>query len=147
MTTVLVATDAEWIFDEVDAALHDETTEVYRVRSGREVLAACEQLSPDVVVLDLQIGNSGGVATSLGLRQDQDMDRLPHFGVVMLLDRLADVFMAQMARADGWLLKPVDAIRLRRAVRKVLAGEEYHEGMLDDGSTKGSAWVGDPAAR
>jgi DNA-binding response OmpR family regulator len=132
VTIVLVATDAEWIFDEVDAALADETTQVYRVRSGRDVQPACEQLNPDVVVLDLQIGNSGGVATALGLRQDQDMERLPSFGVVMLLDRMADVFMAQMARADGWLLKPLDAIRLRRAVRKVLAGESYHEGMLDE---------------
>jgi DNA-binding response OmpR family regulator len=132
VTIVLVATDAEWIFDEVDAALADESTQVYRVRSGRDVQPACEQLGPDAVVLDLQIGNSGGVATSLGLRQDQDMGRLPDFGVIMLLDRLADVFMAQMARADGWLLKPLDAIRLCRALKKVLAGEGYHEGMLDE---------------
>jgi DNA-binding response OmpR family regulator len=131
VTTVLVATDAEWIFDDVDAALADESTQVYRVRSGRDVLPACEQLQPDVVVLDLQIGNSGGVATSVGLRQDQDMGRLPSFKVVMLLDRMADVFMAQMARADGWLVKPLDAIRLRRAVKRVLAGESHHEGMLD----------------
>jgi len=134
VTTVLVATDAEWIFDEVDAALADESTQVYRVRSGRDVPAACRQLNPDVVVLDLQIGNAGGVATSIGLRQDQAMDRLPGFGVIMLLDRLADVFMAQMALADGWLIKPLDAIRLRRAARAVLAGETYHEGMLDQAS-------------
>ena len=36
-------------------------------------------------------------------------------GILMLLDRLADVFMAQIARCDGWLIKPVDAVRLRRA--------------------------------
>lgn len=39
--------------------------------------------------------------------------------------------MAQMARADGWLVKPVNSVRLRRAARTVLAGEDYFEGMLE----------------
>ena len=59
-------------------------------------------------MLDLQIGNAGGIATSISLRQDQDMDRLPDFSILMLLDRSADVYMANFARADGWLVKPLD---------------------------------------
>lgn len=131
MATVLLATDADWLFDEVDAALADETTTVHRVRAGRMVLPAVEELDPDLVVLDLQIGNLGGVATSLALRQEEDMGRLEPRKVIMLLDRQADVFMAQMARADGWLVKPVNSVRLRRAARTVLAGEDYFEGMLE----------------
>lgn len=131
MATVLLATDADWLFDEVDAALADETTTVHRVRAGRMVLPAVKELDPDLVVLDLQIGNLGGVATSLALRQEEDMGRLEPRKVVMLLDRQADVFMAQMARADGWLVKPVNSVRLRRAARAVLAGEDYFEGMLE----------------
>ena len=129
MTTVLVATDAGWVFDEVDAALGDVDTEVYRVRAGRDVLPAFSQVSPDLVVLDLQIGNQGGVATSVLLRQEQEVGRLPHCPILMLLDRTADVFMAQFSRADGWLIKPVDAFRLRRATAALLASGEYHEGM------------------
>jgi DNA-binding response OmpR family regulator len=131
VTTVLVATDADWVFDEVDAALADEGTTVYRVRSGRDVLPAALQVKPDLVVLDLQIGNSGGVATSIQLRQEQDMRRLDPCKIVMLLDRLADVFMAQIAYSDGWLIKPVDAVRLRRAATTVLAGGVHQEGMLE----------------
>ena len=71
------------------------------------------------------------MATSLALRQEEDMGRLEPRKVVMLLDRQADVFMAQMARADGWLVKPVNSVRLRRAARTVLAGEDYFEGMLE----------------
>jgi len=59
------------------------------------------------------------------------MARLGPCGIVMLLDRLADVFMAQTARCDGWLIKPVDAVRLRRAATAVLAGDLYREGMLE----------------
>jgi DNA-binding response OmpR family regulator len=131
VTTVLVATDADWVIEEVDAALADDDTEVYRVRSGREVLAACRAIEPALVVLDLQIGNSGGVATALAVRQDQDMGRLARFPVLMLLDRVADVFLAQMAQADGWVIKPVDALRLQRAARAVLGGGSYHEGLFD----------------
>jgi DNA-binding response OmpR family regulator len=129
--TVLLASDADWIFDEVDAALADDETTVYRVRTGREVLPVTQQLEPDLVVLDLQIGNLGGVATALSLRAEQDMDRLAGCAIIMLLDRSADVFMAQMARADGWLVKPLDSLRLRRAARAVLAGEGFYEGMLE----------------
>lgn len=131
MGSVLLATDADWIFDEVDAALADETTSVYRVRSGRMVLPAVRQLQPELVVLDLQIGNLGGVATALSLRQEEDMGRLDRRSIVMLLDRSADVYMAQLARADGWLVKPISSLRLRRAATRVLAGDGHFEGMLE----------------
>ena len=131
MDAVLLATDADWVFDEVDAALADDTTSVNRVRSGRMVLPAVRELQPDLVLLDLQIGNIGGVAASLALRQEQDMDRIAPVRIIMLLDRDADVYMAQMARADGWLVKPLDSVRLRRASAAVRAGEAYYEGMLE----------------
>lgn len=130
VTVVLLATDADWIFDAVDGALADDETEVYRTRRGRDVAAAANKVGADVVILDLQIGNSGGVATALGLHQDMDMGRSTKRAIVMLLDREADVFMAQMARADAWLVKPLDSLRLRRAVAAAEAGEPYFEGMV-----------------
>jgi hypothetical protein len=45
------------------------------------------------------------------------------------LDREADVFLASFSRADGWLLKPIDALRLRRAAEAVLDGTPYREGV------------------
>lgn len=134
MGSVLLATDADWVFDEVDAALADEKTSVHRVRSGRMVLPAVKQLDAELVVLDLQIGNLGGVATALALRQEEEMGRLERRSIIMLLDRSADVFMAQMAKADGWLVKPINSVRLRRAAQAVLAGEAYFEGMLEPAS-------------
>ena len=40
MTSVLLATDADWIADEVVAALADDDTTVSRVRAGAHVRAA-----------------------------------------------------------------------------------------------------------
>jgi len=125
---VLLATDADRLHDEVDAALADDTTTVHRVRSGREVIPAVKQLDPDLVVLDLQIGNMGGMATCLSLRSEEGAGRLERRAILMLLDRTADVFLARRADADGWLVKPLDAFRIRRAAEALLAGAEYHEG-------------------
>lgn len=128
MPTVLLATDADWIYDEVEAALADPDTTVHRVRAGVDVLPACHQVEPDLVVLDLQIGNMGGMATCMSIRHEEEMDRLPTTAVLMLLDRGPDVFLARRCDADGWLIKPIDAFRLRAAAAALLAGGDYAEG-------------------
>lgn len=124
----LLATDADHLHDEVDAALADDDTTVHRVRSGREVIAAVKQLDPDLVVLDLQIGNMGGMATCLSLRSEEGAGRLAPRPILMLLDRRADVFLARRSDADGWLVKPLDAFRLRHAAQDLLAGRTHHDG-------------------
>jgi DNA-binding response OmpR family regulator len=120
---VLLATDADWIRDEVVAALSDADTQVSRVHRGDEVLEAVRAIGPDLVILDMQIGNMGGVATTYALRLDEGAGRLEPVKVLLLLDRDDDRFLARTSKADGWLAKPVDAFRLRRAARKVMAGE------------------------
>jgi len=126
---VLLATDADWIHEEVDAALAGDDIEVLRVREGTDVLPAVHELSPDLVVLDLQIGNMGGMAACMNLRLDESVDRLPHVQVLMLLDRDVDAFLANRADADGWIVKPIDSFRLRKAATALLGGERYEEGM------------------
>lgn len=127
MPNVLIATDADWIYDEVDAALGADDTEIVRVRAGRDVPSAVERQEPSLVVLDLQIGNMGGIATALNLQQafeDSPASRPP---VLLLLDRPADVPLARRSGVEGWLVKPLDAFRLRRAADALLAGDELHE--------------------
>jgi DNA-binding response OmpR family regulator len=129
--TVLLATDADWIHREVDAALADDELTVYRVRAGVDVIPAMKDVEPDLVILDLQIGNMGGMATCMNLRLEEGGGRLGPQKVLMLLDRTADVFLARRSGADGWLLKPVDALRLRRATDAVLSGGTWTEGSPD----------------
>jgi DNA-binding NarL/FixJ family response regulator len=45
----------------------------------------------------------------------------------MLLDRRPDVFLARRSGAEGWLVKPLDPIRLRRAVASLLDGGTYED--------------------
>ncbi len=79
------------------------------------------------MVLDLQIGNMGAMATCMDLRLEESGGRVPHVPVLFLLDRRADVFLARRAEADGWVIKPLDPIRLRKAIRTILAGGRYED--------------------
>ena len=121
-TTVLVATDSAQLHSEVEAAL-DGDHQILRIRTGYEVLHAVKTHQPAVVVLDLQIGNMGGMAACLDLRLEQRAGRIGTQRVVMLLDREADVFLGRRSEADAWLVKPINQLALRRTVNEVLAGQ------------------------
>ena len=56
MTKVLLASDANWVIDEVSAALSDPGTELKILRAGLDVRPAVSLSKPDLVILDLQIG-------------------------------------------------------------------------------------------
>lgn len=124
---VLVATDAQYVLDDIVAALGTPETSFTVCRDGRDVTTAVSQRTPDVAVLDLQVGSMGAMAVTMNLRLDESGGRLPHVPVVMLLDRLADVHLARRSGAEGWLVKPVDSLRLRRAVKEVCSGDTWHE--------------------
>lgn len=125
---VLIASDEEWVRAEVRSVLsgRPEVT-VREVTSGPAVLAAVRQAEPDLVVVDLQMGSMGGMAVCLELHLEESGGRLGHVPVLMLLDRRPDVFLARRADAEGWLVKPLSPVRLRRAIDALLAGGTYHD--------------------
>jgi DNA-binding response OmpR family regulator len=127
VTTILVASDAQWVRDQVRAAFVAPGQEVVEVTRGQEVRDAFDRVKPDLVILDLQIGNMGGVAAALDLRLEESAGRLSRATILLLLDREADRFIARRADADGVLVKPVDAGTLRRAAKRLLAAASATE--------------------
>jgi CheY-like chemotaxis protein len=125
---IVVASDAAFLRKEVASVAAGSDVEIREVSSGPELLAAVEEDPPDLVVVDLQMGNMGGMAVCLELRLAETTGELPHVPVLMLLDRRPDVFLARRSGADGWLVKPLDPLRMRRAIKEILGGGEY----LDD---------------
>ena len=115
------------MLDDIIAALGTPETSFTVCRDGRDVTLAVTQRTPDVAVLDLQVGSMGAMAVTMNLRLDESGGRLPHIPVVMLLDRIADVHLARRRGAEGWLVKPIDSLRLRRAVKEVCSGGVWHE--------------------
>jgi len=131
MTTILVAADAKWVRDQVRSAFVGPGQEVVEVTRGQDVRRAFEEVDPDLVVLDLQIGNMGGVAVALDLRLEESGGRLPHARILLLLDRRDDAFIARRADVDLTLVKPVDAGVLRRAAAPLLADAAAERADLD----------------
>jgi CheY-like chemotaxis protein len=126
MPTILVAADAAFVRDEVGAALAGDY-EVLFVGGGRDVRPALETYNVDLAILDMQMGSMGGVAAAMDIRLEEGAGRIGHVAVLLLLDRRADVFMARRAGAEGFLVKPLSPLKLRRAVAALLNDETYED--------------------
>ena len=120
VSDILLATDADWLVDDIEAAVGGAHL-IHWVRRGADVVPAVAELGPDLVLLDFQIGNMGGVAACLAVRQEEEAGRLEPSVVYLLLDREADTFLAKQAAADGWLVKPLNAFNTLRTIDKALA--------------------------
>jgi DNA-binding NarL/FixJ family response regulator len=125
--TIIVASDAPSVRSEIVAVVGEPDTEIVEIDEGHAVVSAVAEHEPDLVIVDLQMGNMGGMAVCLELRLEESCGNLPHVPVLMLLDRRADVFLAKRSDAEGWLVKPLDPIRLRRAAKALSEGGTYHD--------------------
>jgi CheY-like chemotaxis protein len=123
--TILVASDAPTVRHEVASVTEGPEVQVVQVTSGPAVVEAVQADPPDLVVVDMQMGNMGGMAVCLELRLEESYQDIPHVPVLMLLDRRPDVFLARRSGAEGWLVKPLDPLRLRRAAAALLDGGTY----------------------
>ena len=119
MTSLILATDDDRLADQCRSAL-EGTHEIVCVSRGMDVIEAVRTTDPSLVMLDLQIGNMGGIATCLEIRMEEQMRRLKPRPVLLLLDRKADTFLARRSSADSWLIKPIESLRLSRKVAALI---------------------------
>lgn len=125
---MLIAADAPWVREEIRSVLSGlPDVSIREVDSGAAAVAAVVEQEPDLAILDFQIGNMGAIAVTLELRLEESGDRLDHVPVLVLVDRRADVFLARRSDAEGWLVKPLNPIRVRKAVAALLAGGTYYD--------------------
>jgi len=125
--SIVVASDAPSLRREIVSVVEGPGNTTYEASSGPEVIALVREDEPDLVVVDMQMGNMGGMAVCLELRLEESYRDVDHVPVLMLLDRRPDVFLARRSGAEGWLVKPLDPIRLRRAVASLLEGGSYED--------------------
>ena len=99
---ILIATDAQWVLNEIQAVFGSSSTTIQVVTNGRLVSPAVAERTPDIAILDMQVGSMGGMAITMDLRLDYSSGALPNVPILMLLDREADVHMARRSGANGW---------------------------------------------
>jgi DNA-binding response OmpR family regulator len=124
MTTVLLVADADWVVNDVRAALSDAEYSIVVATDPRAAEASWYDEEPDVAVVDLQVGSMGGFAVTRALRTAAARLDEPPTPTIVLLDRTVDTFLAGRSGADGWLLKPFSSFELRSLIdRLAVAGQ------------------------
>jgi NarL family two-component system response regulator LiaR len=92
---------------------------VGEARDGREAIETCEQLKPDVILMDLIMPELGGVAATRTIHQ-----RWPNVKVIALTSFQEKELVqgALQAGAIGYLLKNVSGDELAEAIRQAHCG-------------------------
>ena len=124
---VLLVSDAQSVLDELRAVIEDGETDIVELTSGEAVREMANADPPDLVIADCQVQNMGGIAICLDLKLEESGGRIPPIPVLLLLDRRADVFLAKRCAAEGFLVKPLDPLRIRKAAEALLEGGIYHD--------------------
>jgi DNA-binding NarL/FixJ family response regulator len=118
---VLLADDHALFRDGIRSLLEARGAEVVgEAENGREAVELAKQLSPDVVLMDLNMPEMGGLAATRLISADA-----PEVKVVMLTasEDDADLFEAIKSGAQGYLLKNLKADELMAMLENVLHDE------------------------
>ena len=119
---VLVVDDHKLFREGLMALLHAaaETVVVGEAGTGQEAVAQCQETSPDVVLMDIQMPDMNGIDATRHILADQ-----PNVGVIMLtmLEDDDSLFAAMRAGARGYILKGADKAEVLRTIRAVADGQ------------------------
>ncbi|MCS7060296.1 MAG: response regulator transcription factor [Anaerolineae bacterium] len=98
----------------------DDLVVIAEAATGEAAVELCEQLKPDVVVMDVHLPGINGIEATRVIRL-----RLPSIRVVVLsaYDDDRYVFPLLQAGANGYLLKTTSGDNLAEAIRSVFKGE------------------------
>jgi DNA-binding response OmpR family regulator len=114
--TILVVDDEEAIAEAVRARLQSEGFQVVVAGDGPEAIGLCEQVRPDLVVLDLMLPGMDGLEVCRQIQRDRWVP------VLMLTARTeeADKVAGFAVGADDYLTKPFSLRELVVRVRAIL---------------------------
>jgi len=119
---LLIADDHEVVRQGLISLLADTDIEVVgEATNGEEVVARAQELNPDVVLLDIRMGESDGLKALEHFRQEQP--KLPIL-VLSMYDNPTYTARAVALGANGYLLKGCSREELIDAIRIVADGHD-----------------------
>ncbi len=127
MPLIYIVSDSQNLKNSVSSAIARPDYDLVELSSGNELMELLKEESPDLVILDLQITNMGATAITLDIRLGEKAHSINPTKVLVLLDRRADVFMTRRSGADGFLIKPLDSLKIKKAVNAVLKSGRFED--------------------
>jgi DNA-binding NarL/FixJ family response regulator len=119
---VLLADDHSLLLGAFEKLLAEDYDVVGQVSDGRALVAAAEQLKPDVVVLDISMPLLNGLEAGRQIKRHDKSVKLVFLTMNEEADLAAEAFRAG---ASAYLLKRSGASELSTAIRHVLLGRTY----------------------
>ncbi len=125
MSKILIVDDEPTIVDLLEEHLQSEGYDTAHAFSGEEALQVLDNVTPDLVILDLMLPGMDGYEVCRLMQQDP---RLNHIPVIMVTARSAipNKVMGYQRGADDYVVKPFDPEELSVRVRAQLH-HLYHD--------------------
>jgi two-component system NarL family response regulator len=124
VTRVMIVDDHPMVAEGIQSILesYEDLEVVATLSNGRAAIDRAEALLPDVVLMDLNMPEIGGLTATEIL-----LERLPDLRIVILTmhDNPEYISSALSHGAVGYLLKDVPTDEIKEAIDAVMAGETY----------------------
>lgn len=95
--------------------------EVEPVADGNVVLAAAREISPDLIIMDIQLPGISGVDLIAAAKEEAELKDIPVLAVTAFAAK-GDEERIREAGAAGYLSKPVSIIPFMNAVKELVPG-------------------------
>ena len=129
-TRVLLADDHTLLLGALANLLAEECDVVGQVSDGRALVAAAEELKPEVIVLDISMPLLNGVEAARQIKQKLKNVKLVFLTMNEDADLAAEAFRAG---ASAYLLKRSATSELPLAIREVMQGRSYVTPLVTEG--------------
>ncbi|WP_270087850.1 response regulator [Sphingobacterium sp. SYP-B4668] len=101
---------------------------VFKAGSGEGLLLALETWAPDVLLLDIELPDSDGIALC-----KEVLGRYPQLPIIAITNHDEVLYVRKMMRngAMGYLLKGTDREGLQEAIQSVLSGKQFIDRQIE----------------
>ena len=117
MNSVLIVEDDPDITDMVSLVLTTHDLSVRCISKGAALLHAIEENEPDVVLMDIYLGDADGRELCNALKTS---DKFSHIPVILYSAGNITTASVKESHADDYLTKPFDNIQLVKKIRSLI---------------------------
>ncbi|PZU94748.1 MAG: hybrid sensor histidine kinase/response regulator [Pseudanabaena sp.] len=116
---ILIVDDEPANFDVIEILLFKEGYQLHYKDSGAKAIAACDEIAPDLILLDVMMPDLDGIEVCQRLKTNPRSQHIPIITITALSGK-EDLARCLDAGADDFISKPINSTELRARVRSML---------------------------